>query len=434
MVKLLLRHKADPNFPATGRTPLHEVLIGGHAGVAKILIEAVLTRIAFRTSAWGKSLPCGRRLAADPSRASRPDGAGRMPLDYAAASGELKIAELLLDRGAPVVDYDLSPIKVPLHYAIQKGSIPFVELLLKAGALPNTALGWRGESPTADPPLHMAIRGDHREIVKLLLAYKADLKNRDTYSQMPLHCAAVLGKAEFVELLLQAGADVKATTIRFDLPCGSGEEETPQYNTPLHFAAASGNPATIKALLAGGADIEARNVRGNTPLISALEPPIYTGINDGCQLQNIELLLISGAKVNAENKDGRTASISPVNRLGTITPIEVPQSNKSCTRQLSPCSPGTAARRVSRRRPDRENDGPRRSHPDRVGRVPWLHPAVFEQGRDREAEVADGDARKGGGVLEREGEWPMAADSLGGSGCNLAARDIGLHAQPHFQA
>ena len=319
MVKLLLGYKADPNFPASGRTPLHEALIESHAEIAKILIEAGGQEDFFSNIGLGKIAAVQAALAADPSRASRPDGAGRMPLDYAAANSQPTIAKLLLDHGAAVVDYDLSSIKVPLHYAIKNGDIPFVELLLKAGISPNTALGWRGESPSADPPLHMAIRGDHREIVKLLLAYKADLKNRDTFSQMPLHCAAVLGKAEFVELLLRAGADVKATTIRFDLPCGSGEEETPQYNTPLHFAAASGNPATIKALLAGGADIEARNVQGNTPLISALEPPIYTGINAACQLQNIELLLISGAKVNAENKHGQPRSILPANRLGTIS-------------------------------------------------------------------------------------------------------------------
>jgi len=63
-----------------------------------------------------------------------------------------------------------------------------------------------------------------------------------------------------------------------------------------------------------------------------------------------------------------------------------------------------------------------------AGAAPRLHPAVSEQGRDREADVAEWDARKGGGVLGGEREWLMAADSLGGSGYNRAARDIGRHA------
>jgi ankyrin repeat protein len=65
-------------------------------------------------------------------------------------------------------------------------------------------------------------------------------------------------------------------------------------------------PETIKALLTGRADIEAPNAQGETPLMSALSPPLYTGINDDKQLKNIECLLSSGANANARDKEGRT--------------------------------------------------------------------------------------------------------------------------------
>ena len=38
-----------------------------------------------------------------------------------------------------------------------------------------------------------------------------------------------------------------------------------------------------------------------------MEPPIYTGINELYQLDNVRQLLASGAKVNAQDKNGRTA-------------------------------------------------------------------------------------------------------------------------------
>jgi ankyrin repeat protein len=229
-----------------------------------------------------------------------------VPLDYAAANDRLEIAQLLIENGAPAVDYELSAQKVPLHYAIDRGSLPMVKLLLAAGHSPNTAEGRRGESATSEPAMHMAIAKDRLEIIEALLAQKPDLSIRNTFSQMPLHDAAGLGKANVVKLLIRAGANVKATTLGFSLPCGSGEEERPKHNTPLHFAAAAGNPETIKALLAGGADIDAKNADGKTPLMSAVSSPIYTGINSEMQLKNIEELLLSGANIYAQDTDGKT--------------------------------------------------------------------------------------------------------------------------------
>jgi ankyrin repeat protein len=306
MVKLLLRYGSDVNYPATGKTPLHEALIAGRSHVAQLLEEAGAKRDFWANVGVGKIEAVRTTLTADRSWALRPDGVGRMPLDYAAANGQIEIAKLLLENGAPIVDDPFSRTYVPLHYAIYHGSLPMVELLLKAGSSPDTALRVGHDAPETTPPLQMAIDANDIEILKMLLAYKADLNVRNTRSQTPLHYAAALGKLEIVELLIRAGADVNAPQLGYSTPCGSGEEETPSLNTPLHFAAAQGNPATIQLLLKSGAKIDARNVRGITPLMSTVEPLLYGGINLGSQTKNMELLLASGADINARDNDGET--------------------------------------------------------------------------------------------------------------------------------
>jgi ankyrin repeat protein len=144
------------------------------------------------------------------------------------------------------------------------------------------------------------------DVLDELLTRKADLNSRDTYSQTALHDAAGSGRPDIVERLIKAGANVNAKQLKFSLPCGSGEENTPSQNTPLHFAAAKGNPETIKVLLKGGAELEATNVHGITPLMSTVDPPLYTGINEESRLANIECLVEAGANINARDKRGRT--------------------------------------------------------------------------------------------------------------------------------
>src|SRR5262249_52700504 len=154
------KNNADVNFPASGRTPTHEALIAGHPEAAKLLLEAGAKEDFYSDIGLGKLEKVRAQLVADPSLASRPDGASRMPLDYAAANNQLEVAKLLVEHGAPVVDYDLSALRVPLHYAIETGNLAMVDLLLTAGHSPNTALGRRGEDARSEPAIDMAIERD----------------------------------------------------------------------------------------------------------------------------------------------------------------------------------------------------------------------------------------------------------------------------------
>lgn len=94
------------------------------------------------------------------------------------------------------------------------------------------------------------------EILKLLLASKADVNARAEYRQTPLHMATRGGNTVAVKLLLEHGADVNA--------------QQRDRKTPLHLAASNGDIEMVKILVANKADIKAKDLYKNTPLMCAV--------------------------------------------------------------------------------------------------------------------------------------------------------------------
>jgi ankyrin repeat protein len=305
-VKLLLEKGANPNDPARGDSPLHVAAINGQRPIVELLLSKGLRHDLYSAIALGEVEMVRKGLNYDPSRALRPDGAGCMPMDYAAANGQLEIAEMLLSHGAPLIQEKRVTTSAPLHRAIRKGQTRMVEWLLNAGSSPDTALGRGGEYPDWTSPLHMAISEQNVDIVKVLLEHKADLKQRNPFSQTALHASAASGATEIVKALLQAGADPNARQMGYELPCGSGEEENPTYTTPLHFAARDGNPATIAVLLAGGAKLDGKTAAGETPLMQAVEGLRYRSRPENSILANVTALLDAGADITAKDRHDRT--------------------------------------------------------------------------------------------------------------------------------
>jgi|GEM_PF-906289 len=307
IAKLLLKHGANASVPPSGKSPLHEASLAGHHDLVRLLLSANAQPDIYSTIALGDSETVQKLLAADPSLAARPDGAQRMPLDYAAANGRLEIAKALISSGAPVVEAKLIDLEPPLHRAIARKDHAMVELLLGAGSSPDTAVGFRGENSRSTPALHSAVRQGELTIIRSLLAHGANVEARDTFSETALHVAAELGRADIVKRLLEAGAEVNVLKLGFHLPCGSGDESKPTNNTPLHLAAVAGNPETIKALLAAGAELNARTADGTTPLMATIVPPRYSGSSDDPRLPCAECLIKAGADINARNDQGQTA-------------------------------------------------------------------------------------------------------------------------------
>jgi ankyrin repeat protein len=305
IAKLLLEGGADPSFPHTGLSPLHEAAIHGHTEFVKLLIDLGVRHDLYSAIALGEVDMVRKGLQVDVSRALRPDGAQRMPLDYAAANGQLEIAKLLLAHGAPVVRDRFTRLYPPLHRAIARNDVAMTKLLLEAGSSPDTSVGYDGEYAESRPALHLAISQKSLAIVRLLLDHKADLKARDTYSRTALHDAAA-GQAEIAAALLRSGADVNAPQLGYALPCGSGEERIPSYATPLHYAAEAGDLATLKVLISAGANVNAATKRGETPLMYAALRRRSVHEPESSLPGNIELLIAAGADVNALDRKGRS--------------------------------------------------------------------------------------------------------------------------------
>lgn len=94
------------------------------------------------------------------------------------------------------------------------------------------------------------------EILKLLLASKADVNARAEYRQAPLHFAAESGNTVALKLLIEHGADVNA--------------QQRDRKTPLHLAASNGYAEVVKILIENKADVKARDLYKNTPLMCAV--------------------------------------------------------------------------------------------------------------------------------------------------------------------
>ena len=95
-----------------------------------------------------------------------------LPLGAAAATDNLELARLLLDRGATVdgPNSALQEAVTPIYLAAAQGSVEMVSLLLDHGADPNGGFG-RNQG---FGPLYGAVLGERVEIVRLLLAVGAD--------------------------------------------------------------------------------------------------------------------------------------------------------------------------------------------------------------------------------------------------------------------
>jgi uncharacterized protein len=105
-------------------------------------------------------------------------------------------------------------------------------------------------------------------------------------AQLPLHQAAVAGRADEVARLLAQGADATAVdaTLR----------------TPLHAACQQGHLEAARVLVAAGARIDARDSFGNTPLWRAVFA------FQGGEPELIRLLLEAGADPDSKNNSDRS--------------------------------------------------------------------------------------------------------------------------------
>ena len=213
-----------------GQTPMHYAAKSDFADAIELMVEKgaaldILDRCGFSSYLW--AVVAGRfnttslllRLGVDVNSASAD---GRSALGWAVRLGDSLIARLLISHGADVMSMTRDTNMVPLEDAAAAGELATVELLLKHGANPKyrDLDGWSA--------VHWAAEEGHSDVVLLLLTAGSNNVNAvSSYGTSVLHCAANGGNHVLVSDLLQRGADTRKST------CHGW--------TPLHHAAFMGH-------------------------------------------------------------------------------------------------------------------------------------------------------------------------------------------------
>ena len=226
---------------------------------------------------------------------------GYTALHYAAASGEVELLRLLLERGPCRVFLDQDPIH-PIHLAVLYDKAECVRLILDhisqgtnfdsivslnctdaatiigKGRTPSDQVGtlqealgrivnmqvrgfgsgwgWYGDhfprELTTAVPLHIAASTGNSQIGSMLLAHGASVDSVDKQHATPLHNAADNDRVAMVKLLLEAGANPNALDYNLE--------------SPLMRAAAQGHVNCVPVLLEANADMQLRDIWGQTAL------------------------------------------------------------------------------------------------------------------------------------------------------------------------
>lgn len=131
--------------------------------------------------------------------------------------------------------------------------------------------------------LKQALEHEHEEVARLLLANGADFDIEAVpEGKTLLHVAASNGSEMEMRLLLEQGLEVDAT-----------DEE---HLTSLHWAAWNGHRKVAQLLIQSGANLDAKSDMGNTALHLVMSNKDYTGPGDG---DMVRWLLAKGSQINA---------------------------------------------------------------------------------------------------------------------------------------
>ena len=254
-------------------------------------------------------------------------------LQTAVLHGYAKSVQTLLNLGADVNYRESLNGQDCLHLAASKGRIEILQLLLK-----NKGLHVNTEDISRRTPLHYSAENGHKEAVKVLVEYKAEVDMVDKGGKTPLYLSAAEGHSEIVAFLCENGASLnskaddgstplhqaalfghteiaKSIVQRNEVGYGRSdgtkiapmtkEEFQASVNvkdedgtTALHLAARLGNLEITTLLIQKGAAPDERDLKGWTPLLLAVANDLNSHINvDICKL-----LIDNGANVKQKTK------------------------------------------------------------------------------------------------------------------------------------
>ena len=208
----------------------------------------------------------------------------RTPLAYACLGGHLEVAKILLEADSDP-NHQLYSKHTILDDVSYEGSIEMVKLLLEFGGNPNASC-----TRTDYFALERAVAGRRLEVVKLLLAFKANINGANEEGETALIRASRMLEHEIVRYLLEKGADVshktlgKLTALHSVIITASDIDPDHESGSEGKFALAL---AVVKSLVESGANVNATTKYGDKPLTLA----------KGCRFSELTAYLVSkGAK------------------------------------------------------------------------------------------------------------------------------------------
>lgn len=194
------------------------------------------------------------------------------PLMYCAELNRLKMAEILINKGAKV-NRVTTDGNTALHYAAYKNNYDVGLLLVKNGANVNI------KDSNGFSPLYNCISNNNYNFAKICINKETDINIIGNQENIYiLHCCANKATRIF-RLLIEYGLNIKHINSF--------------HNTALHISAASDAADIARILVENGVDIDAQNIEGNTALHIAIYNKAYL---------TSELLISKNANVNIFGK------------------------------------------------------------------------------------------------------------------------------------
>lgn len=282
-VKLLLSHNADVHAKATysvnGQTPLHMAARRGATNIVDLLLghgadigqaDKNGQTPLFAASQAGHVDTVKRLLANVPQDiVNQPDRRGWTAL-FVSATQNAEIARMLLEAHAsPNIETYTSKLTPLARAAFNDSRVEVVRHLLAAKADPNR--------PDADgeTAVHRAAIGGSVEIMKLLIRAKANINTQRTDGYTPLQLAIINKKSKVAELL-------------FDQPSISANIFTEKNGIVLMKAAQTGFTGIVERLL--------KNDSGDNRVEGVPHAVLVDAVKGGDELM-VKLLLDHGAQV-----------------------------------------------------------------------------------------------------------------------------------------
>lgn len=291
MVRMLLKNNAATDlYTDTIESPLQVASRTGNIEIAQILLDAG-------------------------SDVNRKGDTRATALYIACENRDKTMAELLLARGANTNIQQCGNHDHALQKACVNGDEAIVCLLLENGAKPDLRGGYFNNA------LHAACAFGTESITRMLLSHGADVNLSVWNFGSPLVNACRYGRVEIAKLLVEAGADLGATDLVgrsallmaifietlqlevIDYLVGLGVD--PSHGDKrgcngLHYAARAKKSHVIERMLEYGNNVNGTDLNGWSPLHWAIASrEVSTDI--------VRLLLQSGCDKNKREKQGRTA-------------------------------------------------------------------------------------------------------------------------------